>query len=255
MKHDFIDKYGTLSSPLHRLDPRVKIVCLFLAIVVIASEPLTSAIVPFLLYLVVVVSLTLISGVPFRYVIVRLLVASPFIVVAALFFSFTLYLTGGDGGPGSPETFIMPGVVIFSRAVLSVWLLILLTSTERFRRLLEGMRGLRLPPAVTTISALLYRYLFIIYDEVLRTTRARESRTPGRLRINRFRVYGNQLALIFIRSWDRSHTVYRSMLSRGFKGDFPGMQRLEAGWNDLVFAPLFLSVMIIIRIRAWERLI
>jgi len=77
---------------------------------------------------------------------------------------------------------------------------------------------------------------------------ARESRTPGRLKMNRIKVFGNQAAMIFLRSWERSQTIYKSMLSRGFAGEYPDMQKLSLKTEDVIFASSFVILMLSIRI-------
>jgi hypothetical protein len=84
--------------------------------------------------------------------------------------------------------------------------------------------------------------------EAQRTTLARESRTPGKLKVNKINVYGNQAAVIFLRSWERSQTIYSSMLSRGFKGEFPDMHQLNLRVSDVLFATMFIFIFLLIRI-------
>jgi cobalt/nickel transport system permease protein len=37
MKHDFIDKFSTLNSPVHRLDPRTKLLLSFLFLILVSA--------------------------------------------------------------------------------------------------------------------------------------------------------------------------------------------------------------------------
>ena len=248
LKHDFIDKWSHLDSPVHRLDPRMKIVAAFTGIVIIVTEPLTADPVRLLLYLALVTAVVSITRLPVSYLLKRLLVVSPFILMASLFYPLSIFLARPEFFSSNREMVVMAAVVIFMKAFLAVTLLILLSSTERFHRLLLALRKLRVPAIITTISALLYRYVFLIADETLKTSRARASRTPGRLRISRIRVFGNQVAVIFLRSWERSQTIYQSMLSRGFTGNFPGMTSLHLKPADIVFPLLFIALLLTVRL-------
>ncbi|MFO7575926.1 MAG: energy-coupling factor transporter transmembrane component T [Bacteroidales bacterium] len=248
MKHDFIDKYCHLDSPVHRLDPRMKIVAVFTGIIVIVTEPLTADLVRFILYLALVTAVVSITRLPVSYLFKRLLVVSPFILMAALFYPLSIFLARQEFFTANREMVLMAGVVIFMKAFLAVSLLILLSSTERFHRLLLALRKLKIPVIITTISALLYQYIFLIADETLKTTRARASRTPGRLRMRRIRVIGNQVAVIFLRSWERSQIVYQSMLSRGFSGEFPVMISLHMRIADIVIPLLFIALLLAVRL-------
>ena len=78
-------------------------------------------------------------------------------------------------------------VSILIRSWLSVQIALLLVAATRFPDLIHAFEHLRVPAILTTIIAFLYRYLFVLMDEVFRLLRARESRsasaTRGRHRI------------------------------------------------------------------------
>ena len=185
---------------------------------------------------------------PLLYILKRLLVVSPFILMAALFYPLSIFITGREYVAEHGNMVIKASIIIFSKAFLAVLLLVLLTSTEKFHRLLLALRKLKMPRLIGTISALLYRYGFLLVDEALRTSRARESRTPGRLRMRRTKVYGNQVAVVFLRSWERSQTIYKSMLSRGFSGEFPDAQELNLRAVDVIFSAVFVSLLLAVRL-------
>ena len=113
---------------------------------------------------------------------------------------------------------------------------------------MKGLRLLKMPEVLGQITAVMYRYVFIINDERIRTLRAKESRTPGKLRSNPLKVYGNLAALIFLRSWERAHVVYNSMLSRGFSGNFPDQKELNLAPKDVVFLTAVTAGFLLIRI-------
>jgi cobalt/nickel transport system permease protein len=249
MKHDYLDKYSGLDSVLRRLDPRTKIFAFFSAIVIIVSEP-KGELFPFIFYSVALGSLIMAGRIPLKFVLSRCLIASPFILMAALLLPLSLLFSG----PIKSDVFSVNMAALSGSILLKAYsaliLVVLLTSTDKFHRLLKGLRSLGMPSVLGAMSALMYRYIFILNDERLRTNRARESRTPGRLKISRFKVLGHQAAMIFLRSWDRAHTVYQSMLSRGFDGSFPEFEGLAFHRRDLVFIIGFFIIMSVIRIYA-----
>ncbi|MFP4367471.1 MAG: cobalt ECF transporter T component CbiQ [Bacteroidales bacterium] len=247
MKHSFIDKYSGLNSHIHRLDPTVKLVAVFSAIVIIVSEPRGET-GSFVFYGGIIFIILVISRIPLKFILSRCLIVSPFILMAALFHPVSAALTNNDHSLQLllPEFGIALSIIF--KAYLSVILLTMLVSTEKFHNLLLGLRQLRMPKLVGILSALMYRYIFILYDEALKTTRARDSRTPGKLKVSRLKTFGNQSALIFLRSWERSQTVHKSMLSRGFKGEFPPMQKMNAGTRDILYSSLFIIIFLAIRL-------
>ena len=180
MHSDAFDRYHHGHSLIHGLDPRIKVVVTVVFI-------LSNAILPdgawfafgfswlFLLLANVLSSL----GIGFTFK--RSLVALPFALIAltVLFsipgqpissFHFLFWdLTITDAG-------LLRFVSILIRSWLSVQMAILLVAVVRFPDLIHALEHLRVPSILTTIIAFLYRYLFVLADEVFRLMRARESR-------------------------------------------------------------------------------
>jgi cobalt/nickel transport system permease protein len=96
----------------------------------------------------------------------------------------------------------------------------LLTSTTKFTSLLKGLERLKVPKIFIMIISFMYRYLFLIVDELQRMERAKKSRTfgkAGRLRI--IKTLSNIAGVLFVRSYERAERVYLAMCSRGFDGE------------------------------------
>ncbi|MBD3412925.1 MAG: cobalt ECF transporter T component CbiQ [Candidatus Aminicenantes bacterium] len=242
MKHDYLDKYSRLDSFIHKLDPRVKLICFFLAVVAVVSEP-RGDLTGFPFYYLLIILLLAASRIPLSFVLKRCLIASPFIVMAAGVLPLSYLLSpGASASPSSAESMWFHPLSILLKAYAAVILLTLLSSTEKFHRLLNGLQKLKFPPVLGVMSALMYRYIFILNDEMLRTTRARKSRTPGKSRISRFRIYGNQAALIFLRGKKRAQDVYNAMMSRGFQGEFQEYNGFRLKLRDGLFSLLFLAL-------------
>jgi len=230
MKHDFIDKYSILDSVLHRLDPRIKLLLSFFFLILISAARDTRLL---FLYLGVVLILMVISKVPFHFYFKKLAMVTPL----ALIFSFFVYLSCLMEHKDVPGT-IVPLVL---KIYLSILAITLLVSCTRFDALLWGLRKYKFPLIVTTLSKLVYTYIFIFIDELHRTLRAYKSRTP-QLRVPWARVYGNIAAGIFLRSMDRSDSIYKAMISRGFSGDFPEADSHRMKFIDLLAALFFLAM-------------
>lgn len=247
MKHSYLDKYGDLNSPVHRLDPRAKVLAFTAAVALMISEP-RGEIAAFAFYYVLIILLTALSRIPPAFILKRCLAAAPFIIAAAVLLPLS-YFSGETGRSGltASESLALAFSLLF-KAFGAVILLILLTSSGKFNHLLRGLRRLRMPAMLGGMFALMYRYIFILSDEMLKLKLARRSRTPGRLRVSRFKVYGNQAAMIFLKSWQRAQVVYHSMLARGFSGEFPEYGSLHFTWLDGFFLAglpaLFLTVRI-----------
>ncbi len=242
MRHAFIDKYSNISSPVQKIDPLIKLLSALLIILALVSQPYDRFL-PFAVYGLLVLVLLMLSRIPPVYVMKRLLIVLPFILFAAVFFPLSVKLSDSSIRLSLYHPAVMKGISIFIKAALSVVVIIVLVSAEKFHHLLRAMRRLKMPAVVCITSALMYRYIFILADESMRTSLARQSRTPGKLKQNRLKVYGNQMAVVFLRSWDRSKIVYNAMLSKGFSGEFPasGREKIKAA-QIIFFCILLLSL-------------
>ena len=246
MKHSYIDKYSHISSPVHKIDPVLKLLAALLIILAVVSQP-SGRLLPFAIYGILILLLVLLSKIPLGYVMKRILIVLPFVLFAAVFYPLSLKLSDSSITLSIHHPEVLKGISIFFKAVLSVMVLVLLVSIEKFHHLLSALRRLKMPSVVCVISALMYRYIFILADESMKTSLARQSRTPGKLRQNRFKVIGNQMAMVFLRSWERSKTIYNAMLSRGFTGEFPSDKRKKMKVSHIVILCTFGFLLVYIR--------
>ena len=247
MKHSFIDKYSELRSPLHDLDPRVKFIAFFLSILIMVSEP-HGEMKSFILYYALILIFIVLSRIPLKFYFQRIIFVLPFLLALSLLLPLSLWAGEDAAVTKDHSNAIYLGLSLLLKTLGAVLLLTLLVSTNKFHKLLKGLRLLKMPEVLGQITAVMYRYVFILNDERIRTLRAKESRTPGKLRSNPLKVYGNLAALIFLRSWERAHVVYNSMLSRGFSGNFPDQRELNMMPKDMVFLTAVTTGFLLIRI-------
>jgi len=223
-----LDSYRPGESLIHRLDPRVKLALAGLFILTAALTP-DRRWAAFGLLEALVLLATLASRVGMGLVQRRSAVALPF-ALAALTVAFStpgrvvwaVSLLGGlwvvtDAG-------LLRFLSIVARSYLSVQAAVLLAATTPFPDLLWGMRALRVPQTLVTITGFLYRYLFVLADEARRMVQAREARSTapdgggGGSVIWRAQVTGAMVGSLFLRSYERSERIYAAMLARGYDG-------------------------------------
>lgn len=249
MKHDFIDRYSRLESPVHSIEPRAKALAIFALIVICVSTP-PQAWWCFLVYAGILVVIATASRVPASYLLTRALVVLPFILIVAAFTPFT------KGG----EIILRLGFLKISReglitlwnvtakSLISVTALILLSSTTPFPDLMRALERLRLPKFFTTVASFMYRYVFIIVDEAERMKRARDSRNFRGRWIWQAKTIGHMIASLFIRSHIRGERVFQAMCSRGFEGSFPRWKDPRIRGADISFLALVILTAFFARI-------
>jgi len=235
MRHNFIDRYAVLDSPLHILEPRTKILAFTAMIVAVLSIPISHGSL-FIAYFFATAILMGISQVPLNYIVGRTLLILPFIVLASLAVPWKGYMGVG---------------ILFVRAILCLLLLILLTNTTRFVELLRGLRKLGCPQILVMNLSFLYRYLFVLTEEAMRMKQARDCRRVGRAPFfEELRVLSSMLGTLLIRSFERAERMHSAMLSRGYCGDFPVVSPKRFSWHDFAFiagVALFISMTIYLR--------
>jgi cobalt/nickel transport system permease protein len=262
MRTHFLDPYRDGASPIHQLDPRVKLP-LALAFIVTAALLPPGAWPAYVLLFAVALSVVILSGLGFGYVYKRALLAAPF-VLAALPLLFTVQgpaLLSFDIGPWT-LTLTQPGLVRFVSVALKSWLsvqvAIVLAATTAFPDLLAAMRALRLPRLLVAVVGLMWRYLFVLVDEVFRIMRARDARSgapaerAGRIGGSipwRAKVTGGMAGNLMLRSFDRSERIYAAMASRGYDGEVRGLPRPPVpplAWAALAAGLLFLLLILLL---------
>lgn len=249
MHHDFIDRYARLESPVHSLDPKAKIIALFALIIVCVLTP-PGEWWPFCIYAAMVVVIAAASRLPAKYLLTRVLVVLPFIIVVAAFVPFM-----HKGGPSydlGPFQVSQAGLVILFgvavKALISVACMILLSATTPFNDLMHGFERLRVPRFFTTAAAFMYRYIFVIIDEAERMGRARDSRSFHGRWLWQAGVVGRMAGTLFLRSHERAERVFDAMSSRGFDGTFPRWQEGKMRAADYVFIAIVVSTAIAARL-------
>lgn len=229
-------------SPVGRLDPRVKIIAVLALIVTVISGP-GSGWRPFVFYFPMLAAAVAAARIPASSVLRRIAWASPFILAAAALFPFSQ--TGGDVFAPGPWR---QALVIALKAYASVLALSLLVLTDHLDRLLGAMRSLGIPAALASVAALAGRFLHLLGEEAARMKRARENRTPGRLRVSRIEVVGRAGAALFLRGWKRARTVQAAMEARGFDGSFPVLDPPRFRMRDALAAAAFLAPFLAFRV-------
>ncbi|HET9496072.1 MAG TPA: cobalt ECF transporter T component CbiQ [Chloroflexia bacterium] len=231
----FLDPYREGNSPIHRLDPRVKLVAALAYIVTTSLTPVGAWPVYVLLW-ALVLSVTIVSEIGVGRVLKRSSLALPF-VLAALPLVFTSGQTVLGTVPLGFANLTVYGeglerfLSIAVRSWISVQMAVVLATTTPFPDLLMAMRGIRIPRLLVAVFGLMWRYLFVMADEAVRLMRARESRSgstgdprrkAGGTLAWRAKVTGGMAGSLFLRSIERGDRIYAAMASRGYDGEVRG---------------------------------
>ena len=254
MEYQLTDKYGSLDSLLHRLDPRTKILAtVAFVLLVVATPPARWQ--GYALCFILVASLVLLSRLPLTFILKRSLVIIPFVLVIALFIPFFKPASPNDSvfslgiwlwNLSVTRSGLLALFGVVTKAWLSVLSMILLSSTTKFSDLVKGLDKLGVPKVMVMTLSFSYRYLFVIVDELTRMRQARDSRNFGGNWWWQMRSIGNMVGTLFIRSFERSERVYQAMAARGYDGEIVTLSHLRLQSIDLYFGCLFISCLVLI---------
>lgn len=250
MKHFFIDRYSEIKSPIRNFDARAKIITIFLLVLLCVTTP-PKAFLAFGGYYLILVIMLFISKTPLCFILKRVAIAIPFVVMIAVFIPF---IEGGAGGSYNlwGITLYQKGLLILFnvtvKALFGVAALTLLVSTTPFDELAEGFKKLGAPRVFITIASFMYRYIFVVVDEAMRMKRARDSRNFEGKWIWQAGTIGHMVATLFLRSYERGERVYLAMLSRGYDGEVKSLSEHSISQKDIIFTAFIVSTAILLRL-------
>jgi cobalt/nickel transport system permease protein len=153
------------------------------------------------------------------------------------------------------------GLLRFASIMLRSWLSvqagILLIAVTQFPDMIHAFEHLRVPALLTTVIAFLYRYLFVLTDEVMRLMRARDARSAalpglksGGTVFWRARITGNMAGQLFLRSYERSDRIYNAMLARGYQGQMRTLRAHTLTRRDWLILCLVLFLLLFLQLLA-----
>ncbi len=227
------DTLSRLDTPIHRLDPRVKVLTTLLFIVVVVSfdKYRVSALLPFVLYPVVLIAL---GNLPLKYLAGKVVLAAPFAFFIGVFNPLldreVLVRLGPVEVAGGWVSF---GSILI-RFALTVTAALALVATTGIYDLCCALDRLGLPRAFTVQLLFLHRYLFVLVEEASRMHRARSLRSFG-TRGTGLRIYAHMIGQLLLRTLERAQRVHAAMLCRGFNGELKVSRTWSIGRKDVLF--------------------
>lgn len=203
MRHDFLDRYSRLDSPVHRVPAGVKLVAALVVVVGVVLLPPSR-----LIFLAAVAGLLLavaaLSRIPWTALLWRVVVLEPFVLGVAILALFQ---------PGGWRLFL----TLVAKSTVCIAAMVLLSNTTSFSDLLRVLKAWNMPALLVTTLSLMYRYLFVLVDEAQRMKRARASRTFAPQRSRTWHAMATVVSQLFIRSSERAERIYAAMCARGWR--------------------------------------
>jgi len=232
--HHLIDHLAFGDSVLHRYDPRAKIIlCLLIIIAAVTNQIKTWS--NFIVIFGILLIAIAFGKLPFALVLKRSLIVMPFVLFVVLIRIFT---------PGTPvirfghlaitKEGLWLALSIGIKSLLSVIAIMVLVTTTRFVDLLQGLQKWKISGLFISLLGFLYRYLFVLVDEVMRLKRAFDARSGNIPRKEYLRILGQIIGVLFIRTYSRAERIYQAMLARGYNGRILSFNQLSWHSKDTI---------------------
>jgi cobalt/nickel transport system permease protein len=215
-------------SAVHRAPAEVKIVCLLVFLLAVVATP-REMFWPYAGYALILLAVWRWAHIPLRWVLPRMLIEAPFVVLAIL-------LPFAEGGPRIDVAGLQMSVAglwaawgIVVKGTLGVAAALTVAGTTTARQLPLALSRLGVPPLVTSVLVLMLRYIDVLAAEAARMRMARISRGDSPRTLHQAGAIARSVGALFLRSYERGERVYLAMLSRGFDGRVPDLAGVGAG--------------------------
>lgn len=216
MRHVVADEWSRRPGVFQRRDPRVKLVC---ALLFVLAAGLTHETVTLGLLAAELAVAIAIAGLPIRAFLLRALAPMPF---AAMF-------AGAAALAGDTDR----ALLLLIRSFISITTILLLASTTPMARLLDALLWLRVPRALVEVVQFVYRYLFVLAEQMWRMRNAAAARGAR----SSLAAAVSTIRTLFAQAYRRAENIHRAMLSRGYAGGaLMPAAGYRAGTPDLAFA-------------------
>lgn len=222
----YLDRFSRQDSPCHRLPTGMKLASAFAVILgslLVPAEvwPIQIALLGF------VMAGVALGGIPFGYLLHRVKCFVPFVLM------FCLSIRLGSLAPDRNilvANLLLRSLVCFAAAL---WLV----NVSPFDSLLASLRRLGLPKIAVALLGFMYRYLFVVFDELDRMRQAREARSFGKISTARtWSLRSQLLGMLLVRGLSRAERVHGAMCARGWDGTVRRLDSVEPK-NDTATRP------------------
>jgi cobalt/nickel transport system permease protein len=228
----YLDTLATTNTTIHRLDPRIKVLtaALFVVCVVSFDKYAIAAMLPFVLFLTIIMVL---GGIPASFILKKLMVTAPFAFMIGMFNPLLDQQIILHLGPVAVSGGWVSFLSILLRFGMTVTAMLVLIATTGFNSVCMALERLGMPTIFAVQLLMLYRYIFVLIVEGQRMYRARAIRTFQKGRMD-MRTFSYLIGQLLLRTIDRGQRIHQAMLCRGFDGIIRTRQTLRFTLRDLL---------------------
>lgn len=219
--HSLNSPYNIKSNIITAIEVRMKVIFVLLCLIINLISP--SFITPLIVASLSLVAL-LISGIHIKKLALRLVI--PLIMAIVIMFTQIFFygntplliITIGNLKITAYIEGLNHGILIVCRVIAGVLLILFLSMTTPTHKLIMAASWFRMPKPMVELLFLIYRYIFVLFEEMLCIREAQKVRlgySNWRRSMNSLSSLGGSLIL---RAYDRANHVFDAMMARGYNG-------------------------------------
>ncbi|MDX6301529.1 MAG: cobalt/nickel transport system permease protein [Nocardioidaceae bacterium] len=258
----FTDDLARQPGLLQRLDPRAKLIGMFVLLVAAALVHNIATLAVMYLGTLLVASR---SGLPFGFFVKRVWLFVPLFTLVIVLPATLSIVTSGDvvvqlwTWHGEPQGLTAQGLIsaalVVSRVAVSISLVVMVTLTTPWTKLLAALRSLGVPRIFILVIGMAYRYIFLLLESVTEMYEARSSRTVGAVRHDRHaRAFVSASAgALLSKANHLSEEVHQAMVARGYRGHARVLDLRAIGLVDVM--AIAVTVLLAVVVVGGDRLL
>jgi cobalt/nickel transport system permease protein len=243
------------SGMVFEIDPRVKIIAVFLFSCLIA---VSSRFIVLGMALFFAAGAVALARVPVKDLAKRLTTVNVFILFLWVFLPFSvpgesIYTIAGLGI--THEGIVYATQITVKSNTIMMALIVLIHSTS-ILTLGHALHELRVPPKIVHLFFFTYRYIHVIYREYIRLLNAMKVRAfRAGTNMHTYRTFAHMVGMLLVRSADRGERVHRAMICRGFSGRFYSLKTFTFKATDLWVLLFSLALVATLGLLEWTTIL
>lgn len=240
-----LDEMASQQTVIHRINPCAKLVTTIVFIIVVASFPKyeVSSLLPLFFYPMV---LMILGNLSLPLILKRVLLAMPFVLCIGIFNPLVDQVPVVQIGSYLISGGWVSFASIFLRFLLAVTGALILVGTTGIDGIGMALLKIKVPSVFVMQLLFMYRYLYVLVEEFIRTIRAYSLRSFHGTSLQ-YKVWGALLGQLLLRTIDRGGRIYQAMLCRGFQGEIRLSGQRNFNSTDKIYILWWSAFFILVR--------
>ena len=238
-------------SPIHRLDPRLRIIVSFLLSILIALSTRSSVQIAGIVtgILAVTAARLPVGGLCRRLAAVNVFILLLWLLVPFSYHGTELWRTGPLVASYEGVHYTL-AITLKCNAIMLIS--IALMGTIDMVSFAHALRHLRVPEKLVFILTLMTRYIRVLGREYRRLANAMKIRCfRPHTNLFSYRTYGYLVGMLLVKSFDRSERILNAMRCRGFQEHFFMLWHFKLARRDLLFAAVSAVMLLMLGWMQW----